>query len=411
MYNYFEGKNKENMLANISSMHSFSLQLLSYGLFPKVEIDTKGLDLSVNYGEYKFKNPLGVAAGVDKDQIWVDSFFDLGFGFVEIGDFTLEPEKRDDRLQPTDSNEKVLENTKNIIWKNVYMNDGIISIISKLCIRQEKILKGEIKPQDWWLIGLNITPSKSTIDSVPYLIKSDYENSIDHVVEFSDYIVINISERDKTKRQAIIGLRRKDELTKLIRKVKKRLALNIGKIAALEYSKLENTNQSSEAILNIHNEIRKAMFRNSLISKNVVPLILLKIDSYWTEEEYKTIAEVIMKENIDGAIVGSTIPINVGLKDKSKWIVPDDVAIGGAGGEVTAPYALNSLKLMHKYTEGKKLLISSGGVFTGRDLYERLENGANLVQIYSALAFRGPYVAKYILEEYADILKRKGKSS
>ena len=290
------------------------------------------------------------------------------------------------------------------------MNDGIVKIISNLWIRQENILKGNLKIDEQWLLGICISPSKSTLESVPYLIKSDYENTIDHIVEFSDYIVINITEKDKARRQATMMLRQKDELTKLVRKVKKRLAVNLGKIAAHEYSKIDQKGEDSGAILNVHNEIRKAMCRNSLISKNSVPLILLKIDSYWTEEEYKTIAEVISKENIDGAIVGSTIPINIGLKDRSKWISPNDIALGGAGGEITKPYALNALRLMHKYTEGKKLLISSGGVFTGKDLYERLENGANLVQIYSALAFRGPYVAKYILEEYADIVNNKNKN-
>lgn len=60
----------------------------------------------------------------------------------------LNQKNKDERLQPTDRGEKVLENTKNIIWKNVYMNDGIVRAISQLCIRQEKILKGQIKPQD-----------------------------------------------------------------------------------------------------------------------------------------------------------------------------------------------------------------------------------------------------------------------
>jgi len=139
-------------------------------------------------------------------------------------------------------------------------------------------------------------------------------------------------------------------------------------------------------------------------------LVFLKIDSYLTEEEYKTIAEVMLENHVDGAIVGSTIPINVGLKDKNKRIMKEEVALGGAGGQITKDYSDNAIKTMYKYTQGKKLLISSGGIFTGKDMYDRMANGASLVQIYSALAFRGPYVVKYILEEFSQILKHNGET-
>ena len=61
---YFEGKLKPNAQANLSGLHSFAIKILHYGLFPKVNIDYKGVDMTVKYGEYTFKNPLGVAAGI-----------------------------------------------------------------------------------------------------------------------------------------------------------------------------------------------------------------------------------------------------------------------------------------------------------------------------------------------------------
>jgi len=81
-----------------------------------------------------------------------------------------------------------------------------------MLIRQEKIIKGYLKPHPDNLIGLNITPSKSTIDSIPYLMKTDYETLIDEVIEQSDYIVINITEQDKSKRGTMATLRSKKEL-------------------------------------------------------------------------------------------------------------------------------------------------------------------------------------------------------
>lgn len=243
---------------------------------------------------------------------------------------------------------------------------------------------------------------------MPYLVKVDYENAIDPVMEFSDYIVINITERDKGKRMATAMLRQKDELRKLVKKVKRRVAIDLGKIAALEYSKIEfqaSDPQKAQPIVDIHNEVRKAIYRNSMLSKNTPPLLMFKIDSYWTDQEYQDIAQVMLEEGVDGAIIGSTVPINVGIKDKDKRKQTEDVALGGAGGEVTTEFAKRSLQNMYQHTEGKKLLISSGGIFTGQDVYERMSLGANLVQVYSAFAFRGPYVAKYILEEFSTILK------
>ena len=293
----------------------------------------------------------------------------------------------------------------------MYSNDGIPRVLSRLCIRQENLLKGKFTTNENALLGLTLSPSKSTIDSVPYLIATDFESAVTSVLEFSDYIVINLTERDKSKRAAIMGLRQKDELTRLVRKVRRRIAIDLGKIAALEYSKLQNEQSSTPEIVDVYEQVRKVMIRNSLMSKNTVPLVLLKIDSYLTEQEYKDIAEVMIAENVDGVIIGSTVPVNVGIKDKSKRKYTSEVALGGAGGEITQPFATYALKTMYGYTQGKKLLISSGGIFTGQDMYDRMTNGANCVQIYSALAFHGPYVVKQILEEFSDILKRNGETA
>ena len=173
----------------------------------------------------------------------------------------------------------------------------------------------------------------------------------------------------------------------------------------------ETQEETGKDIIDISQETRKVIFRNSLINKNNVPLVLLKVDSYLTEEEYKTIAKIMIEEDVDGVIVGSTVPINVGIKNKSKRIVPNEVALGGAGGEITAEYSNYALKHLYNFTKGKKLLISNGGIFSGKDMYERMANGANLVQIYSALSLSGPYIAKYILEEFSQLLQENKESA
>lgn len=248
-------------------------------------------------------------------------------------------------------------------------------------------------------MGVSLVPSISTIESVPYLIKMDFENSVDIVMDFTDYIVINVTQRDKSK----VPL--ENEIEPIVKQVRKKMIMNLGKTAAYEYSNLIKKIDTSPEWIDISHETRKVWFRNSLINKNNVPLLLLKIDSYLLEEQYKAIAEVMQRNHVDGAIVGSTIPINVGIKDKSKRILNNDLAIWGAGGEITKDYSIYALKAMYKYTQGKKLLISSGGIFTGKDMYDRISYGANLVQIYTALAIYGPYKPKQILDEFWSLWK------
>ena len=73
-------------------MHYIATKILKYRLFPKVSINTDNVDLSVKYGEYKFSNPLGNSAGIDRIGSTIDGLSNLGFGFVEIGDISSQPE-------------------------------------------------------------------------------------------------------------------------------------------------------------------------------------------------------------------------------------------------------------------------------------------------------------------------------
>ncbi|CAI2368583.1 unnamed protein product [Moneuplotes crassus] len=407
---YYNGSPKNCTHKNFDKVHYLASKIMKYRLFPKVQVDDLEVDLSIKYGEYTFKNPLGSAAGIDKASVMIDGLSNLGFGFVEVGDLSLEPEKWTEKPAYIDCYQKGIIERKSVIWKNVYYNSGIQVAVANMWNRQNKILDKKFTPISDTLVGLTIVPSKTTIDSIPYLIKSDYEQCIEVIVEFSDYIVINITERDKSKRKVAALLREENELRKLIKMVRNKLIMTLGKVAALEYSKIDPQSSQNE-VIDISQEVRKVIYRNSLISKNNVPLIFLKVDSYLSEEEYKTIAKICEEEHVDGIVVGSTVPINVGLKDKSQRIFKEEVALGGAGGEITQKYSNSALKTLYTLTKGNKLLISNGGISTGKDMYERMSNGANLVQIYSALFLRGPYAAKYILEEFSQILKNNNETA
>lgn len=92
MHKYYQGSSKEWTRNHLDNIHFLATKIMKYRLFPKVQIDDLEVDLSVKYGEYTFKNPLGSAAGIDKTSNMVDGLSNLGFGFVDIGDVSPEPE-------------------------------------------------------------------------------------------------------------------------------------------------------------------------------------------------------------------------------------------------------------------------------------------------------------------------------
>ena len=385
---------------------------MNNNLFPTINSNQDQNDsrVRVKYGEYGFRNPLGWAAGIDRLGKAVEGLFGLGFGFVEIGSVANEANSaalsQQHRDLGADKYSKMLWDSKSLLYHSVYHSYGIGRVVNQILKRQKKIIDGKLTPDPENVIGINILPSKSIFESIPYLIRSDYAETIDTAIELSDYLVINITEFDKTKRKTMASVRSEKDLTKLWKRVNKSLALNLGKIAAVEYAKVDPELDSKAGIVDIKYQTYKMYVRNAMLAKNCVPLIMLKIDSYLTEKEYRTIAKVMKEQHIDGAIIGSTIPINVGIKDKSKRLLNDKPAMGGAGGDYTKHNSLKALKSMYEFTEGKKLLISSGGIFSGQDMYNRMCNGASLVQIYSALSMRGPYVVQYMMDEFTQILKQ-----
>ena len=236
IHKFYEGSSRDWTLNNLDIIHYFATKILKYRLFPKVNIDTQNMDLSVKYGEYTFKNPLGNASGIDKIGWMIDGLSSLGFGFVELGSIAPEPEYWAEKPKYVDWYQKLVEGRKSLMWKNVYWDTGAQTVLLELCGRQNKFLNKKSGIRMDTLLGISLMPAKSTIESVPYLIKVDYQQSVDVLLEFSDYIVINITEKDKSKRSAMALLREETELRKLIQLVRAKIIMTLGKTAAFEYS-------------------------------------------------------------------------------------------------------------------------------------------------------------------------------
>ena len=262
----------------------------------------------------KFKNPLGIAGGLDKNAKNIKHWKKFGAGFLEIGTITLNSQKQNPG--------RVLLRKNKSLWNQLgFPNDGAEKVIKRLGYKLSIPL------------FINIGKNRNTPNETA---KSEYSTLASLFLNHADAFVINVSSPN----------------TKSLRS-------------------LSNPDKLSEILLEIKNVISK---------KDPSPIILVKLSPDLQDEELHSILDV---EIADGWIVTNTT-----LNNKP----PFPVGYGGVSGNMLKSKAKDILKQTVAYFEKNKrdkLIISSGGVMTPRDVLERLNLGANLVQVYSGLVFYG----------------------
>ena len=306
----------------------FALKIYSR-LFPSKNSEW----LSFQWRNLYFKNPLGIAGGVDKNSINLKDWERLGSGFYEIGTVTPQTQKAH-RSKNIDRNISHLS-----LWNHLgFPNQGSDRIKKRL---------SSFKPLPFPLF-INIGKNRETPleDS-----SQDYLESIQKLHSFADVFVINISSPNSPQLQSLF---KKETLSPLLKTLKK------------------------------------------TCEKYSTPL-LLKIHPDLEEEEFFRVIDESLSAGIDGWIFCNTT--------QSRSISNLFPSYGGISGKPLAPLSLEGLKKLKNYLKQKEefkdqLIVSVGGVLTPKDVLERLELGAHLVQVYSALVFEGPSffqkVYKYI---------------
>lgn len=262
----------------------------------------------------KFKNPLGIAGGLDKNAKNIKHWQKFGAGFLEIGTITLNPQKQNPG--------KVIERNNNSLWNCLgFPNQGA-----------EKILK-RLKHKPNIPLFINIGKNRDTPNEEA---KWEYKKLASLFLDHADAFVINVSSPN----------------TKNLRS-------------------LSSPNKLNGILSKIKDVISK---------KDPSPIILVKLSPDLQDEELRSILDV---EIADGWIVTNTT-----LNNKP----PFPVGYGGVSGSMLKTKAEDILKKTVAYLEKNKrdkLVISSGGVMNPEDVLERLNLGANLVQVYSGLVFYG----------------------
>ncbi|MCY4321318.1 MAG: quinone-dependent dihydroorotate dehydrogenase [Bdellovibrionaceae bacterium] len=296
---------------------------------------------TVKWRNLSFPNPLGIAGGLDKNATYIKDYWKLGAGFVEVG--TVTP-----KAQHSNPHKILDRSVKHLsLWNNMgFPNRGLDFVKNRLEILFEESNEGKkiLSP-----IFINIGKNRDTPISQAV---EDYKKSMEALYPFASAFVINISSPN----------------TKDLRELFKEKNLY--------------------HFLNTLHELRLSLKINR-------PLILkLSPD----EDNFMQIIEQSLSVGIDGwCICNSTI------KRPVKNIFPEDR--GGLSGRLLGETSLGLLKQLKAYLEKNqikdKLVISCGGVLTAQDVLERLNLGADLVQVYSALVFKGFGFFKSVYKELA----------
>lgn len=303
----------------------------------------------------KFKNPVGIAAGYDKDGIAIRGLFALGFGHVEIGTVTPRPQlgNPSPRVFRLVEDEAVINRmgfpslgSERILTQlNPKLRAGIVDIAIAFYPRPRRTAS---RPPDS-IFGVNLGKNKDTPNEQAAL---DYVSLVDVFARYADYLTINISSPNTT------GLRQLQER------------------AALE--SLLGYVHDQRVVSEIHHEKK-------------LP-ILVKLSPDLSDAELDDAIEVILRAKMDGIIVTNTTLSRDGLRSDLRR------ESGGLSGAPLRVKSEAALRRTVKQVNGAIPIVSVGGIMNPDDAKKRLDMGAALIQIYTGLIYRGPGFVKEILQ-------------
>ena len=309
----------------------------------------------VNAFGLTFKNPVGLAAGYDKDAVAIKGLSTLGFGHVEVGTVTPKPQPGNPRPRVF----RLLEDEA-VINRMGFPGKGAAFVVKSLRGKQSNSLFGSglirlsrdatSAPRNNMLLAINLGKNKDTPNEEAVL---DYLELLQCFAPYADYLAINISSPNT------VGLRQ----------LQGRAALE-GLLKQLD--------------------IQRKMEEKTLEKR--IPL-LVKLAPDLSENELGDAVDVILDTHMDGIIATNTTLARDGLRSKHR---------GESGGLSGSPLRLRSeaaLCQIVKRADGKVPIVSVGGIMHPQDAKRRLELGATLIQIYTGLIYHGPGLVKKILVE------------
>ena len=322
--------------------HNVTLRLLK--LYPNYNNVFEDACLTQHMFGLDFVNPIGMAAGFDKNAEVINALFGFGFGFIEVGTVTPKPQY---------GNEKPrifrLKEDSAIINHLGFNNKG-----SEYA--EKKLKKLNLNSLSNRIVGINIGKNKETKNYI-----DDYNFCLEKLGPLAHYVTINISSPNTP---GLRDLQNRGQIEKLVQSIKDK--------------------------------------KNQVNSLNNTP-IFFKIAPDMEEEQIRDIALMSLANNIDGLVISnSTIDRPKTLNSNYKN------EIGGLSGKPLFLKSTLMLRKMYTLTNAQVPLIGVGGVSNAIECYEKIKSGASLVQLYTALIYQGPDIINKILKELVNILKTDG---
>src|SRR3990167_2623979 len=281
-----------------------------------------------------FPNPVGLAAGFDKDGYCLDACWGLGFGFIEVGAVTP-------LAQPGNPKPRLfrLLKAQALINRMGFNNLGLDQLVSQLQRRQ---VQG--------IVGVNLgknktTPLQKALD--------DYREGYIKVYPYADYVTINISSPN----------------TPMIRELHKKMYLN-------------------DLLLGL----RKEQIRLEDYYQKHVPL-LLKISPDLNPAQLEEVAAIALHHRLEGIVAVNTTNSRGGVAG-----LPHADEEGGLSGRPLFAKTLSVITALHRLLQGEIPLIAVGGILSGTDTVTLMAAGAQLVQVYTGLIYRGPRLVREIVQ-------------
>lgn len=316
------------------TVHHLTLSALRKGmghLYPQSFVDKP-----VNLMGLTFRNPVGMAAGLDKNADCIDGLASLGFGFIEVGTVTPRPQLGNPKPRLFR-----LPEAKAIINRMGFNNEGL-----------EYFMQAVRKRRYDGVLGINIgknatTPMENAVD--------DYLLCLDQVHSEASYVVVNVSSPNT---EGLRSLQHGDALARLLSTLRER-----------------------QTQLDQH-------------SGRCVPLVI-KIAPDNDEEAFYSMANAFVEHGMDGVIVSNTTLDRVGVEH-----LQHGREAGGLSGAPVKNKSDGALKAMVEALGGKIPVIGVGGIMSAQDAIDKQALGAGLVQIYTGLIYQGPKLINEIAKAW-----------
>ena len=316
--------------------HDLAIKSLKFNFIYQNKIKkNKSIETEI-FGK-KIPNPIGIAAGFDKDAEVYNSLFKLGFGFVEVG--TVTPLNQYGNPKPRIFR---LEEDEALINRLGFNSSGSEKVRSRIISNSPK-----------GLFGINIGPNKDTNNK-----EEDYLIGLRKFYNLADYLTINISSPNT---ENLRSFHNEDELSKLLDLVEK----------------------------------------EKKILKTNIPIVV-KISPDIKDENINIIAGLLLKHNVEAVIISNSTDRNrENLSNINK------LEKGGLSGKPLEKKSNELINKFYKILKNKIKIIGVGGVDSGQSVYQKIINGASLVQLYTGMIYKGPSIVSKINEELINILENE----